>query len=109
MFYTHGGTKVAPGSNVVDVLDDQEEDALKDAYRQTFDLVDSDKSGTLDKKELMEWMVMCGAELDVSTITDVLLKEGELSRAKFADLMCAQASSSRRDYDIGGSSGVSHH
>ena len=100
---------MASASNVVESLDDRDEDALKDAYSQTFDLVDSDKSGTLDKAELMEWMGMCGAELDVTKITDALLKEGNLSRQKFAEMMCAQASSSRRDYDIGGSTGGGHH
>ena len=32
-------------ADVVDQLDDKEEDGLRDAYKQTFDLVDSDSSG----------------------------------------------------------------
>ena len=36
------------------------------------------------------------------TILDVLLEEGNLSRDRFAKLMCSFANSSRRDYDIGG-------
>ncbi len=87
----------------VQKLEEPDRDVLKEAYRQTFDLVDTDGSGTLDRKELMEWLELCGAELDVSAITDVLLKEGELSREKFAEYMCAVTASSRRDYDIGGS------
>jgi Ca2+-binding EF-hand superfamily protein len=74
-----------------------------------FDLVDEDKSGTLSEKELSLWLNMCGAELDVKPILEVLLKEGEMSREKFANLMCSSASSSRRDYDIGGSIGGGHH
>ncbi len=97
-------------TDVVEALDDNEENKLKDAYMETFDLIDADGSGTLDKDELMEWMELCGAELDVSKITDALLKEGELKRDRFAELMCSFASSSRRDYDIGGPSvGGGHH
>lgn len=110
VFYTHGETMDAgKEGNVVEALDDAEENELKEAYGQTFDLVDSDKSGTLDSGEVKEWMAMCGAELDLSKITDVLLKQGNMTRDKFAELMCANAASSRRDYDIGGSIGKSAH
>ena len=41
--------------------------------RQTFDLIDSDSSGSLDKAELENWFAMCGAELDLSSLLEVLL------------------------------------
>ena len=41
--------------------------------RQTFDLIDSDGSGTLETGELEEWFRMCGAELDLSTLLEVLV------------------------------------
>jgi Ca2+-binding EF-hand superfamily protein len=88
--------------DVVEQMDDKDEDVLRDAYCQTFDLVDSDGSGTLDQNELIQWLEMCGAELDVTKITEVLLKEGNLTRNTFAKLMSSYATSSRRDYDIGG-------
>ena len=50
---------------------------------QIFDLVDADGSGTLDENEMKQWLEMCGAELDLKTILDVLLKDGNLSRQKF--------------------------
>ena len=71
-------------------------------HRQTFDLIDMDSSGTLEKSELDEWFQMCGAELDLSKLLDVLVGDGgELTRDKFARLMCSSAKSHRRDYDIG--------
>ena len=39
--------------------------------RQTFDLIDSDSSGSLDKSELENWFAMCGAELDLSSLLEV--------------------------------------
>ena len=71
-------------------------DELLEAYRQTFELI-----GTLDCEELDEWFAMCGAELDLSNLTDVLLGNGMLTRDKFAQLMCSEAKANRRDYDIG--------
>ena len=38
--------------------DDKIEDKILDAYMQTFDLVDFDQSGSLDKEELMQWLTM---------------------------------------------------
>ena len=78
---------------------------LKEAYAETFDLIDLDGSGTLEKEELDEWFFMCGAELDLSKIMKVLLSEGNLTREKFAELMCSSAASHRREYDIGSGSG----
>lgn len=116
VFYTHGTTddkKIDKSQDIVEQLEEEEGSALeaklKEAYLQTFDLVDTDKSGTLDKEELMDWLRMCGSELDLSTLTGELLKHGTLSRERFAQLMCTSASSSRRDYDIGGSIGKSQH
>ena len=89
-------------------LEDNQEDGLREAYKKTFDLVDSDKSGTLDKAELEAWLKMCGAELDLTTIIETLTQEGNLDRDKFAKLMSTYATSNRRDYDIGGTIKSSH-
>ena len=74
---------------------------LVSSYKETFDLVDQDHSGTLDREELVTWLEMCGAELDISQIIDNLTQEGSLSRDKFAELMSTYAKSNRRDYDFG--------
>ena len=50
----------------------------------------------------------CGAEINVDSIIEVLTKEGNLTRDKFAKLMCSYASSDRRDYDITGPIKSSH-
>lgn len=109
VFHTHGASmeKSEAAKDVVKGIDDNdddvnEEEVLTEAYKKTFDLVDTDGSGTLDKSELVQWLTMCGAELDLKSILDVLLEEGNLSRDRFAKLMCSFANSSRRDYDIGG-------
>jgi len=94
--------------DVVEPLDQEEEDELLEAYKQTFDLIDHDNSGTLERSELDEWFKMCGAEIDLTKLTDVLLGEGQLTRNKFAKLMCSSAKSNRRDYDIG-DDGEGHH
>merc|ERR1712183_1019422 len=88
------------GDNV-EPLDQDEEDELLEAYRQTFDLIDSDHSGTLEREELEDWFKMVGAELDLSKLVDTLVGDGQLTREKFAKLMCSSAKSHRRDYDIG--------
>ena len=77
--------------------------------RQTFDLIDMDGSGTLEKSELDDWFKMCGAELDLTKLLDVLVGEGELTREKFARLMSSSAKSHRRDYDIGDDEDAEHH
>lgn len=110
VFLTHG-TKMERAEtkkDVVEGVDGGAKDSLKDAYLQTFDLVDQDSSGTVDQDEMNAWMKMVGAEVDTSKITDVLLQEGLLTRDKFADIMCSSAQSSRRDYDISGAS-LGHH
>ena len=78
-------------------------------HRQTFDLIDSDKSGTLEQAELENWFRMCGAELDLSALLEVLVGDGELTRDKFARLMCSTAKSHRRDYDIGDDGEIPEH
>jgi Ca2+-binding EF-hand superfamily protein len=114
VFHTHGTSMVdsdeatSSKGDVIEQLDDKDKEVLMDAYGQTFDLVDSDGSGTLDQTELIQWLEMCGAELDLTKITDVLLKEGNLTRDMFAKLMSSYATSSRRDYDIGGTIKSSH-
>ena len=94
---------------MIEKVGGNEESKLKKAYCQTFDLVDQDASGTIDQEELMQWMSMCGAELDLSKITDVLLEEGSLTREHFVELMSSSAASSRRDYDIDGTTSAEHH
>ena len=63
----------------------------------------------MDEEELKVWLNMCGAELNLDTIIEVMTKEGALTRDKFAKLMSAYASCSRRDYDIGGTHTSSAH
>merc|ERR1719422_1730660 len=53
-----------------------------------------------NRKELVAWLDLCGAELNVSKITDALLVDGSVDRERFAELMCSSAASSRRDYDV---------
>ena len=52
-------------------LEGDDEEKLKEAYGQVFDLLDEDKSGVLDRSELSNWFEMCGAEIDVKKITEV--------------------------------------
>jgi len=121
VFFTHKGkiekqstqedkdaVRQSLGDNV-EPLDQKEEDELLDAYKQTFDLIDSDSSGSLDKSELENWFAMCGAELDLSSLLEVLVGDGELTRDKFARLMCSSAKSHRRDYDIGDDGEIPEH
>ena len=89
-------------SNTVEALDNEDENKLKEAYGQTFDLIDQDNSGILEGEELKEWFAMVGAEIDLSELVNVLLGEGSLTRSKFCDLMSLLTISHRRDYDIGG-------
>jgi len=96
------------GDNV-EPLDQAEEDELLEAYRQTFDLIDNDGSGTLEKEELESWFQMVGAELDLSKLMETLIGDGQLTRDKFAKLMCSSAKSHRRDYDIGDDGGAHAH
>merc|ERR1712215_173942 len=87
--------------DVVEPLDQNEEDELLEAYSQTFDLIDQDHNGTLEKAELEDWFKMCGAEMDLTTLTETLVGDGQLTREKFARLMCTSVKSNRRDYAIG--------
>ena len=83
VFHTHKG-KVSKSEDKKEALNELEkssavekleEDAekLEEAYGQVFDLLDEDKSGVLDRSELKNWFDMCGAEMDVSKITEVCL------------------------------------
>lgn len=110
VFVTHGekiadtndNTIIKQGS--VDQLEDDGKDKLKTAYLKTFDMLDQDESGTLDRAEVTEWLNMCGSELNVEKVMGVLMgDEDQLSRDRFADLMSTKVASSRREYDIGGS------
>jgi len=110
VFHTHGSSiekandkDVARDNlgDIVEPLDQEEEDALLEAYGQTFDLIDQDGSGTLDREELDQWFAMCGAEIDLTQLTEVLVGEKCLTRERFAKLMSSSAKTNRRDYDIG--------
>merc|ERR1711936_659211 len=58
-------------------LEGDDEEKLKEAYGQVFDLLDEDKSGVLDRSELSNWFEMCGAEIDVKKITEIQTMLGE--------------------------------
>lgn len=112
VFFTHGEQmEHSEGrTNIVDQLEEGDtelESQLLEAYGETFDLVDLDGSGTVEQEELLEWLEMCGAELDLSKICEVLMSEGSLTRERFGELMSSSASSSRRDYHIGSQPSVS--
>jgi len=113
VFYTHGAS-VEESAIATDVAaevgtDSSEvESKIRKAYEKTFDLLDSDKSGTLEREELLEWFSMCGAELDLTKIVDTLTKEGSLTRDKFATMMATFATAHRRDYGISGTYKSSH-
>jgi len=94
--------------DAVESLEDNDEEKLKEAYGQVFDLLDEDKSGVLDRSELRNWFEMCGAEIDVSKITETMLGDGKLTRVKFIKMMKAMAASHRREYDISGSVSGGH-
>ena len=55
----------------VEALEEDDVKKIEEAYGQVFDLLDEDKSGVLDRLELKNWFDMCGAEMDVSKITEV--------------------------------------
>ena len=84
VFHTHKGTieKAACKRTALDemgkdvkCLDEEVDDkeTLEEAYGKVFDLIDQDKSGVLDRAELTDWFEMCGAEIDVKKITEVIL------------------------------------
>jgi len=113
VFHTHGGCVESSeiACDVVEVVGQdlaEVESKIRKAYGQTFDLLDSDKSGTLERDELMEWFDMCGAELDLTKIVDNLTKEGTLTRDKFTSMMATFATAHRRDYAMSGTLKSSH-
>jgi len=91
-----------------ETLESEDEDKLKEAYGEVFDLLDEDKSGVLDRSELSNWFEMCGAEIDVKKITETMLGDGKLTKVKFIKMMKAMAASHRREYDISGSTSGGH-
>jgi len=116
VFHTHGG-KIEGSDIAKDIVATVAEDGegseaaaekLREAYRKTFDLLDSDKSGTLERDELSDWFSMCGAELDLTKIIDTLTKDGSLTREKFAEMMATFTTDHRRDYGIQGTLKSSH-
>ena len=95
--------------DVTKSFDDMDEcDKLKEAYMLVFDLVDTDKSGTLDRNEVKEWLTMCGSEINIDPVVDALMKEGELTSEKFAAILSTYATDSIRDYGISGTIKSSH-
>lgn len=92
----------------LDVLDLNDEDGLRQAYGQTFDLIDKDKSGHLDKQEIKDWLEMCGAEIDFAKLFSTLLTSGYLTRDQFIHYMTSLAKTHHRDYDLSGSLGGGH-
>jgi len=70
---------------------------LKTAYLKTFDMLDQDQSGTLDKQEVTEWLHMCGSEIDIDKVLNTLMGEDDIiTRDKFADLMSTKVNDHRR-------------
>jgi len=110
VFRTHGKSmdKSDIAKDVTKSFDDGDGDKLKDAYMLVFDLVDTDKSGTLDRTEVKEWLTMCGSEINIDPVVDALMKEGELTSEKFAAIMSTYATDSIRDYGISGTIKSSH-
>ena len=92
----------------LDVLDLNDEEGLREAYGQTFDLIDQDNSGHLDSREIKDWFEMCGAEIDVSKLIDTMMSDGHLTRDKFIKFMTSLAKGHHRDYDLSGSLGGGH-
>ena len=92
----------------LDVLDLNDEDGLREAYGQTFDLIDQDDSGILDRREIKDWFEMCGAEIDVSKLTSTMMTDGNLTRDKFVKYMTSLAKTHHRDYDLSGNLGGGH-
>ena len=91
--------------SAVDGLDDKHEQKLKEAYGQIFDVVDYDKSGTLDNEELKQWFEMVGAEIDMNELKDALIGSGDNSasgftREKFIEFMSTKTKQNRRDYEL---------
>eukprot|EP00088_Acartia_fossae_P005380 TRINITY_DN12376_c0_g1_i2.p1 TRINITY_DN12376_c0_g1~~TRINITY_DN12376_c0_g1_i2.p1 ORF type:complete len:430 (-),score=138.60 TRINITY_DN12376_c0_g1_i2:255-1499(-) len=111
VFVTHGEKAGSSSSGSeegqqesTDQLEADSKDKLRTAYLKTFDMLDQDGSGTLDRDEVTQWLNMCGSELDVDKVLSVMMgDEDQLERDRFADLMCTKVASSRREYDIGGS------
>ena len=91
--------------SAVEGLDDKHEQKLKEAYGQIFDVVDYDKSGTLDNEELKQWFEMIGAEIDINELKDALIGSGDsfasgFTRDKFIEFMCTKTKQNRRDYEL---------
>ena len=84
--------------DVVDGLDSHEEQELRDAYGQIFDLIDHERLGYLNKEELEEWLGLIGAEMDLTHIISVLLGDGILTREMFIKLMGSMVKHNRRSY-----------
>jgi len=110
VFVTHGDKMADKNHNSierqgsVEQLEEDNQEKLRTAYLKTFDMLDQDASGTLDRAEVTEWLNMCGSELNVEKVLGVLMgDEEQLTRESFADLMTTKVASSRREYDIGGS------
>ena len=97
--------------NISDGLDDldlNDEDGLREAYGQTFDLLDKDNSGYLDRQEVTDWFEMVGAEIDTSELINTMMSDNHLTKDEFTKFMTSIAKTHHRDYDLSETLGGGH-
>ena len=87
-------------------LDPKHEQKLLEGYGEVFDIIDHDKSGLIDAKELSKFFEMVSTEIDVVELRQTLFgcdEEGctGLTRERFTDVMCKKIKRHRRDYELG--------
>ena len=87
-------------------LDPKHEQKLKEGYGEVFDIIDHDKSGLIDAKELAKFFEMVSTEIDVDDLKKTLFgcdDEGctGLTREKLTEIMCKKIKRHSRGYDLG--------
>ena len=87
----------------LDGLKGVQEQRLKEAYGQIFDVIDHDKSGNIDNQELSDWFEMVGAEIDMAELKESFLggESSQLTRKRFTEFMCKKTKHHLRDYELG--------
>ena len=91
-------------SSIVSGLGVKQEKKLRETYGQIFNLIDKDKSGTLDNDEIDEWFGMVGAEIELNELKQGLLGHEsesfhlEFTRERFIDFMCKKTKHNSRNY-----------
>ena len=87
----------------LDRLKGVQEQRLKEAYGQIFDVIDHDKSGNIDNQELSDWFEMVGAEIDLAELKESFLggESSQLTRKRFTEFMCKKTKHHLRDYELG--------